>query len=71
MDLRKSLFRLCLEVNSESQAEFARRNGVTPMAVSRFLSGYKSEPLRIQVDRYIACNLHKIKDRLDEFTKAA
>jgi len=71
MDLRKSLFRLCLEVNSESQADFARRNGVSPMAVSRFLCGYTSEPMRKRVDQYISSNLHKIKDRLDEFTKAA
>jgi len=71
MTLRKTLFRLCLEVNDDSQNAFAKRLGLTPMAVSRFLSGHKSERIRKEVDKYIGANLSKIKDRLDQFKLVA
>lgn len=67
MSIRKTIFRLCLEVNSDSQNAFAKRLGVTPMAVSRFLAGHKSERIRREVDTYIGANLSKIKDQLDQF----
>lgn len=71
-NLRKALFYTVLGYNNETMSNFARQHGITPATLCYVLSGRtKSEKIRRVVDLYIAEHLHKIKDRLDEFTKAA
>lgn len=71
MLLRKKLFRICLEANALTQAEFANKIGCTSEAISRFFAGYKSEPIRRKIDMFISQSLHTVKDQLKQFEKTA
>jgi transcriptional regulator with XRE-family HTH domain len=69
MTSRKRLFRICLAANDETIAEFSKKLGITPSAISRFFAGFKSEPIRKAIDFYIAINLHKVRYEIDQIEK--
>ncbi len=70
--MREKLFKLSLGAANITAAEFARRNDVSRQAVCQCLKHPEtSTRLRSAIDRFIASQLPKVKDQLEQYQNAA